>query len=122
MKKFLALLSLIVIAGCSDSNTVVVEDQRMIVSPTTLVFNSGETEKTISISHTCTCAFSWTCSVTPPNGVLKDTNGIGDTPTAVIRVVDRSKMTSDTLHTSIIVSNNSPIVYGIDTIAVTVIR
>lgn len=58
----------------------------------------------------------------PPNGVLKDTTGVGDSHSIPIRVIDRTKMTSDTLRTTIFVTNNSPLVYGTDTISVMVIR
>jgi hypothetical protein len=121
MNKFYFLFLSAILFGCSD-NGLVLEERTMIVKPTALFFEHGEETKTISITHTCTCAFSWTCSITPPNGVLADTTGVGDSPSVVIRVADRSKMPSDTLYTKIIVNNNSPLVYGIDTVSVTVIR
>lgn len=121
MKKYLLLLVTVLCFGC-DNGTIVVDDARMIVSPTTLVFEHGDSVKMVSITHTCTCAFTWTATVTPPNGVIVDTSGTGDNKAVAIRIADRSKMTSDTLQTKIVVSNNTPARYGIDTIAVTVIR
>lgn len=91
----------------------------MIVNPKTLVYQHGDSVKSLSITHTCTCPFNWYVTVTPANGVLKDTSGLGDNTSVPIRVVDRSKMTSDTLLTTLVINGGS---YGIDTVAVTVVK
>ena len=118
MKKVLLLLAGGLFFGCSDNGTAVLE-REMIVTPHSLTFASGETTKTLSIVHTCTCPFSWVCTVTPPNGVLKDTTGTGDNTSVPIQIVDRSKMTSDTMYSKIVVTSNG---YGTDTINVTIIK
>jgi hypothetical protein len=104
--------------GCSDTSTQI-EAHEMVISPQSLVFQHSDQVKTLSITHTCTCPFSWYVTVTPANGVLKDTTGYGDNTSVPLRIADRSKMTTDTLKTSYVITSNG---YGTDTVAVTVIR
>ena len=118
MRLFIIVVIAVFFFGCSDTSTQF-EAHEMVVSPSSLVFQHGESTKSLSITHTCTCPFSWNVTVTPANGVLKDTTGYGDNTSVPVRVVDRSKMTTDTLKTSYVITSNG---YGTDTIAVTVIR
>jgi hypothetical protein len=118
MRKFTLLLGALVWFGCSDNSTQYVSHE-MMVSPKALVFQHGDSVKTLSITHTCTCPFNWSVVVTPPNGVLKDTSGYMDNVAVPVRVIDRSKMTGDTLRTLIVVNGQY---YGTDTVSVTVIR
>ncbi len=104
--------------GCSDNGITVIQHE-MVITPHSITFASGETTKNVSITHTCTCPFNWVCTVTPPNGVLKDTTGTGDNPSVPLHVIDRSKMTSDTMYSKFVVTSNG---YGTDTINVTVIK
>jgi hypothetical protein len=91
----------------------------MVVSPMSLVYQHGDSVKTLSITHTCTCPFTWYVTQTPADGVMKDTTGYGDNTSVPIRVIDRSKIQGDTLRTSLVISGGS---YGVDTIPVTIIK
>ncbi len=117
MKRIGFLLAAALIAGCSNTSTQV-EQHEMVVSPKTLVYQPTDSVKTLSITHTCTCPFSWNCYVLPPNNVLYDTSGVGDQTNVSIKV-HRENLTVDTLRTIIQVNGG---VYGIDTVAVTVIK
>lgn len=116
----LGLLLLLAAAwlGCSDTSTQYVPHE-MSVSPRSLVYQHGDSVKTLSITHSCTCPFNWSVVVTPPNGILKDTSGYMDNVAVPLRVVDRSKMTSDTMQILVVVNGQY---YGIDSVMVTVIR
>lgn len=118
MYRVAVLFFVLAALGCSDPSTQYVTHE-MSVSPKSLIFEHGDTVKTLSITHNCTCPFNWSVVVTPPNGVLKDTSGYMDNSSMPLRVVDRSKMTSDTMQTMVVVNGQF---YGIDTVMVTVIR
>jgi hypothetical protein len=119
MRRFGSVLLLAIAwLGCSDTSTQFVHHE-MTVTPKTLVYQHGDSIKTLSITHDCTCPFNWSVAVTPPNGVLKDTSGYMDNVAVPLRVIDRSKMTGDTLMTMVVVDGEF---YGLDTVMVTVIR
>lgn len=118
MYKLFILLFVVGVLGCSDPSTQYVTHE-MTVTPKTLLYEHGDTVKTLSITHDCTCPFNWSVVNTPPNGVLKDTSGYMDNVKVPLRVIDRSKMTSDTMETMVVVNGQY---YGIDTVMVTVIR
>ena len=119
MRTLLLLLVAITIFGCfgCNDNTTQVIVNRMVISPKVLTYQSGETTKTLSITHTCTCPFNWTVAVLPPNGVLKDTTGTWDNTSVPIQI-DRSKLKVDTLQTMLRISS----AFGIDTVRVTIIK
>lgn len=116
MRTLLLLLVAITIFGCNDNSTQVIVN-RMVISPKVLTYQSGETTKTLSITHTCTCPFNWTVAVLPPNGVLKDTTGTWDNTSVPIHI-DRSKLMVDTLQTMLRISS----AFGVDTVRVTIIK
>ncbi len=116
MRTLLLVLVAITIFGCNDTGTQVIVN-RMVISPKVLTYQSGETTKTLSITHTCTCPFNWTVAVVPPNGVLKDTTGTWDNSSVPIQI-DRSKLLVDTLKTLLRISST----FGVDTVKVTVIK
>jgi hypothetical protein len=117
MKLLLTLLLLIFIAaGCSETTSSF--ERKMELSPKTLVFQPSETQKTISITHTCTCAFTWHCTTKDTSGALVlVASGSGDN-TAVPIQVDRSKLMVDTLITYVHVTSN----YQPDSVLVTVYK
>jgi hypothetical protein len=117
MKTVIALVLLVFIAaGCSENTTSY--ERKMELSPKTLVFGPSETQKTVSITHTCTCAFSWHCTTKDVSGALVlVASGSGDN-TAVPIQIDRSKLTVDTLVTYVHVTSN----YQPDSVLVTVYK
>ncbi len=117
MKYLLFLTFALALASCDNTTTGVIEHV-MTVSPTTLTYAHGEDSKTISITHNCTCPFSWNVNVLTATGVLRDTNGIGNNDKLPI-IIDRTKMTGDTLHATLQVTSNG---YGTETVAVTILK
>ena len=116
MKFFFLLLFAIVMISCSN-NPATVSVQEQVVTPKSLTFMPGDTMKTLSITHTCTCPFSWNVNVLNADSVLKGMSGTGDNTNVPIRI-DRSKLNVDTLHGMLQVKSS----YGADTVQVTVIR
>jgi hypothetical protein len=89
----------------------------MTVSPLSLVFESGDSVKTVSITHNCTCPFTWSGSPVDTSGLLNAFFGEGDN-TAVQVSINRSKVPTDTtIEKSWHVTSNG---YGEDTIHVTI--
>ena len=89
-----------------------------MINPRTLTFYRWQDSLTVSITHTCSCPFSWTSSVSPPSPWLiipADTSGDHK---AILFRVDRSKLLSDTIAKVYIISNN----YGTDSISVEAIK
>jgi hypothetical protein len=116
--KYLFLIALIItIAGCDNTTTTVLEHV-MTVSPKTLTYAHGEDTKMISITHNCSCPFSWFISVIDSTQVLKDTSGVQDNAKVPINI-DRSKLHSDTLHARLQISTYG---YGTDTVFITVFK
>lgn len=113
---FTLLLLVFFFTGCNESTTTF--ERKMVLSPKTLVFTPSETQKTISITHTCTCGFSWQCKTRDTSGVLVLVpSGTGDNAAVPIQV-DRSKMVRDTLITYVNVTSN----YQPDSVLVTVYK
>ncbi len=117
MKIVVALFLLMFIAaGCSETTTSY--ERKMELSPKTLVFQPSETQKTVSITHTCPCPFSWGCTTKDTSGTLiLVADGTDDNTSVPIRV-DRSKMTVDTLITYVNVTSN----YQPDSVLVTIYK
>jgi hypothetical protein len=107
----------IIFFGCSDNTTTVITHE-LQVSPHSLTFAHGESVKTLSVTHSCTCPFSWNLNVLTVTQVLKDTSGTGDN-TRVPIWIDRTKLTTDTLVAALQVKADG---YGIDTVAITVFK
>jgi hypothetical protein len=116
MKLLLTLLSVIfIVAGCSETTSF---ERKMELSPKTLVFQPTEMIKTISITHTCTCPFSWKCATRDTSGTLVlVADGSGDNSAVPIQI-DHTKMTLDTLITYVNVTSN----YQPDSVLVTVYK
>lgn len=117
MKTIVALVFLIFIAaGCSETTTSY--ERKMELSPKTLVFQPSETQKTVSITHTCPCPFSWKCITKDTSGALiLVASGSGDNSAVPIQV-DRSKLAVDTLITYVHVTSN----YQPDSVLVTIYK
>ena len=116
MKIVSALLALSIvavwIAGCS---TDTVTEERMVIAPRTLQFVPGDSVETVSITHTCTCPFTWWSSFDSTATWLSVPATMhGDHPDVQI-TVDRSKMPTDSVHAFIRITSNA---YGIDSIEV----
>jgi hypothetical protein len=116
MKLLFVFLCTIVLFGCSD-NTTTYTVHEQVITPRTLTFAHSDAMKTLSITHTCTCPFSWNINVLTSTQVLKDTSGYGDN-TQVPIAIDRSKLTVDTLYSMLEIASS----YGRDTITVTVLK
>lgn len=90
-----------------------------MIDPHTVLFTALDSVKAVSITHTCTCPFSWTSQVLPVSPWLivpADTSG--DHADIPFRI-DRSKLTADTAIAVVHIHSNS---YGEDSVTVTVYR
>ncbi|MEP7233788.1 MAG: hypothetical protein ABI778_00705 [Ignavibacteriota bacterium] len=90
---------------------------RQIISPKSLTYQTGDSIKNVSITHTCTCPFPWSVNVLTPSAVLIGSTGNGDNSNVPIKI-DRSQLTVDTLRGELQVKS----AFGTDTIVVMVIR
>jgi len=117
MKYFLLIPLAVFFIACNDNSTTVIQHE-MIVNPKALTYAHGVNTQNLSITHTCTCPFSWNVKVLDSTLVLKDTSGINDIAQVPI-TIDRTKLTADTLHTRLQITSNG---YGTDTVAVTVLK
>ncbi len=90
----------------------------MVITPKALTYTPSDNIQPLSITHTCTCPFSWNVNVLTATQVLKDTSGSGDN-TKVSISIDRSKLTFDTLHATLQITSNG---YGTDTVRVTILK
>ncbi|MDP4200058.1 MAG: hypothetical protein Q8922_06425 [Bacteroidota bacterium] len=115
--KLLRLLFLLspVVAGCLTNPPITQE--YMTVSPRSVVFAKGDSGSTISITHSCTCPFTWTSKITPSSASAwlqfpPDTTG--DHSNIQISVLP-SHMSADTNRATITITSNS---YGMDSIEV----
>src|SRR5437016_3964568 len=96
MKFFILLILAANILGCSD-NTTTIATHELQVSPHSLTFAHGVSMQTLSVTHSCTCPFSWNLNYLIVTPILKDTSGTGDN-TKVPIWIDRTTMTADTLN------------------------
>jgi hypothetical protein len=104
------------LAGCATDPII---QEHMVIAPNTLTFRSPTTDSTISITHTCSCPFSWHDSVSPPASWLTfPTYQSGDKSDVPISI-NRALLTADTSRATIIIVSNS---YGNDSILVTAIK
>jgi len=117
MKYILLIAFAGIFAACNDNSTTVIQHE-MVISPKTLTYAHGVSTQNLSITHTCTCPFSWYVNVLDSTLVFKDTSGVGDY-TQVPITIDRTKLSADTLHVRLQITSNG---YGTDTVAVTVLK
>jgi len=118
MKLLFVLGLAVAMMGCSNDPTTYTA-REMIVTPKSLTFASGVSVQNLSITHTCTCPFSWVVNVLDStSAVLQPTNGSGDNTKVTINI-DRTKLTKDTLKSFLQITSNG---YGTDTVLVTVIK
>jgi hypothetical protein len=127
MKK-LFILSLLLICitgmivpGCSTNPPIIVES--MVLPVDTVLFHPPDSAKTISITHTCTCPFTWTATVTPiTNWLVIGTNfpsyQSGDKSDVPVSI-NRSLLISDTSIATIHIVSNA---YGDTSITVIAYR
>lgn len=120
MKPFLILAFIIGggMAGCMNEPII---QERMVIAPDTVVFRPPTTDSTISITHTCTCPFSWNATVLPTTDTawLAFQNYQSGDKSDVPITIDRAKLSADTNRAQIAIASNS---YGTDTIVVVAIR
>jgi hypothetical protein len=115
MKKAAVLFFALLLGSCSETTSSF--ERKMVVSPKQLVFSQGENLKPLSVTHTCTCPFTWIIYASDSSGVFKTINGSSDHSALQISI-DRSKLTIDTTRMWLYVNSN----YGLDSVDVTIYR
>ncbi|HET6401752.1 MAG TPA: hypothetical protein VFH95_10170 [Candidatus Kapabacteria bacterium] len=106
------------LSGCANDPIV---QERMVIAPDTIVFRSPVMDSGISITHTCSCPFSWSATVSPVSDtawLTFPTYQSGDKKDVPISI-DRAKLPADTNRAAIAIASNS---YGTDTLVVIAIR
>lgn len=116
VKAIILLLIIGSYVGCESA--VVSEERRMTVSPLSLVFEPGDSVKTLSITHNCSCPFSWNGTPVDSTNTLIAFSGTGDNTGKEVAIM-RANLTVDTLQTYWVVTSNG---YGTDTVRVTIFR
>jgi len=95
----------------------------MVIDPHTITFAQTDTFKTVNITHSCSCPFTWTATEsTTVNWLVLGTNfpaTLSSDHYNIPVTIDRSKLSEDTNRTSLIISSNA---YGVDTINVIAIK
>jgi hypothetical protein len=110
------MLLTVLFAGCSVAPAV---QEHMIIAPHTIVFSSSAPDSTVSITHSCTCPFSWDATVSPVSLWLTfQTSQSGDKSDIPISI-DTALLPADTNRATILIVSNS---YGDDSIIVTAIK
>ncbi len=116
MKSVRLLFFAALFAGCSVAPAV---QEHMIVAPHTMVLSSSTPDSTVSITHSCTCPFSWNATVSPVSPWLtfpsSQTGDKSDIPISI----DTALLMADTNRATILIVSNS---YGDDSIVVTAIK
>lgn len=107
-----ALWCMMVLTSCATES---VQPERMVIAPRTLEFSSADTAKSVSITHTCTCPFTWWTSVPAEASWLQVPASMQGDHTDIRILVDRSKMTSDSVHAYVRFTSNA---YGVDSLEV----
>lgn len=98
--------------------TETVTEQRIVVAPHELTFAATDTTRAVSITHTCTCPFSWTSVVPAAATWLTVATSMQGDHTNVPVSIDRAKLPSDTSRAVIRFNSN----FGSDSLLVTAIR
>jgi hypothetical protein len=116
MKCLFPIFILALLAGCSVAPTV---QEHMIIAPHVMVLSLSAPDSTISITHSCTCPFSWNATVSPVSPWLTfQTSQSGDKSDIPISI-DTALLPADTNRATILIFSNS---YGDDSIIVTAIK
>ncbi len=129
MKTHALLVALIIaafvsiVAGCANEPIL---QEYMIIVPDTMVFHAplpgaATQDSTISITHSCSCPFSWSATIVPPSDtawLTFPTYQSGDKSDVPISI-DRANLTSDTSRATINIASNS---YGDTSILIIAIR
>ncbi len=110
------LASIVGNVGCSVAPAV---QEHMIIAPHTIVFSASTLDSTVSITHSCTCPFSWYDSIYPPAPWLTFPSRQNGDKADVPIVIDTSMLSADTNRATILIISNS---YGDDSILVTAIK
>ena len=122
MKTLLLRVSIGLLAGvlASCANEPIVSEF-MIIAPDSIVLRAPTQDTTISITHSCSCPFSWTATITPlpDTAWLKFQNYQSGDKTNVPLTIDRARLQTDTNRATIRLASNS---YGDTTITVIAIR
>ncbi len=113
---FFAAIFAAIFLGCSVAPSV---QEHMIISPHTLVLSSSKPDTTVSITHSCTCPFTWNATVSPAAPWLTFPASQTGDKTDVPLSIDTSLLTADTNRATILIISNS---YGDDSIVVTSIK
>lgn len=120
MMKMVKALILLLIVGFSMGCDSVVnsEARKMTVSPLSLVFAPGDSVKTLSITHNCTCPFTWNGTPVDSTNTLIAFSGTNDNTAKQVAIM-RTNLTVDTLQAYWVVTSDG---YGTDTVRVTIYR
>lgn len=123
--KRLPVLLLVLLSACTVPDVV---QERMVISPSAIVFPSSRSDTTVSITHTCSCPFSWTATLDTvghhssagwltlgPNFPASMTGDHASIPLSI----DRSKLLASRDTTTIVIASNS---YGVDSIVVIAVK
>ncbi len=108
------IVPLALVAGCVNPP---ITQEYMIVNPHSVVLPKGDSVSAVSITHSCTCPFTWTSKITPPSAsawLLFPLDTTGDHSSIQLSVLP-SQMPADTNRATITITSNS---YGIDSIVV----
>lgn len=119
MKFAFAVLLSALLAGCSV--TAPVQQEYMIIAPHSIVLASPVSDSTVSITHSCTCPFTWNATISPSidtSWLIFPTYQSGD-KTDIPISIDTSKLATGTSRATILIVSNS---YGEDSIVVTAIK
>jgi hypothetical protein len=112
-----SLLLLILFGGCATAPPVIQE--HMVISPSSFIFQAPDSATTVSITHTCTCPFTWTSSLRRSVPWLTLGQNFPASMTgdhaSIPLTIDRSKLTQPRDSTVIAIASNS---YGVDSITV----
>lgn len=100
------------IAGCANDTP---EPERMVITPKSLTFSATDTTKSISITHTCTCPFTWWASVPTEATWLNFPASMQGDHQDVAVSINPAKLTADSAHCFVRITSNA---YGIDSIEV----
>jgi hypothetical protein len=115
--KYLFVIAIACTAFACSNSSQTIDIQHQVINPHSLVYAPGVSSQNLSITHTCTCPFTWYITAITPNAALADMTGNGDN-TAVAISIDRSKLTVDTLKDALQIRS----IYGYDTVQVMVLK
>jgi hypothetical protein len=105
-----------IVASCTNDS---VEPARMVIAPKAIEFMAGDSVEQLSITHTCTCPFTWWSSVPANAPWLVFPNSMQGDHADVAVTIDRTKLTADSASCFVRITSNA---YGIDSIEVKAYR